>query len=192
MSLPCAPSREPPPLTPPSVSVYIVVTFVHYPGFWLPAVLLCDLPAALPRMGPFIRAKEHGWNTHTHACTLNHMTNHFSPGKNHIWIWPCPFHNRAFMQVHPLTLWAPPQSPWRSNRSSGRSSCGRRNQAPGSLFQTQSRRSRWSTAPYHPEERERGTGHGCEGERKGDLEVWEYFHEYVSTWKWIRVHLLFY
>lgn len=47
----------PPPLIPLS-SCMLVVTFVRYPGCLLPAVLLCDLTAALPRMGPFIRAKE--------------------------------------------------------------------------------------------------------------------------------------
>lgn len=42
------------------VFVYNVVTFVHYPGFWLPAALFCDLTAAFPRMGPFTWAAEHG------------------------------------------------------------------------------------------------------------------------------------
>ncbi len=50
----CAPHPAPHP----SVLMYAVVTFVCYPGCLLPAVLLCDLTAALPRMGPFIRAKE--------------------------------------------------------------------------------------------------------------------------------------
>lgn len=36
-----------------------VVTFVHYPGCWLPAALFCDLTAAFLRMGPFTWAAEH-------------------------------------------------------------------------------------------------------------------------------------
>lgn len=66
------------PLKPPCPlsSLYIVVTFVHYPGCWQPAVLLCDLTAAFPRMGPFIRPAEHreDTNTHVHKHTLNHFT----------------------------------------------------------------------------------------------------------------------
>lgn len=42
------------------VFVCNVVTFVHYPGFWLPAALFCDLTAAFLRMGPFTWAAEHG------------------------------------------------------------------------------------------------------------------------------------
>lgn len=59
-----------------------------------------------------------------------------------------------------LTLWAPPQSPWRSIHSLGRSSCERRNQGQESLFQTRSRRSLWSTALCHPEGKE-NQGKGC-------------------------------
>lgn len=69
----------PEPAHPPSL-VYIVVTFVRCPGCWLPAVLLCDLPAALRRMGQFIRAKDQGQDTlshtHVHTHTLKHMTNY--------------------------------------------------------------------------------------------------------------------
>lgn len=43
-----------------------VVTFVHYPGCWLPAALFCDLTAAFLRMGPFTWAAEHGWDTPAH------------------------------------------------------------------------------------------------------------------------------
>lgn len=67
-----SPVLLPPALPTPSVTVYIVVTFVHYPGCWLPAVLLCDLTAALPRMGPFIRSKEQEKDTCTHTCIQTH------------------------------------------------------------------------------------------------------------------------
>lgn len=100
--------------------------------------------------------------TTTHMVMRNHTLKHMlelflvAEGQTHF-PWLCRVGILQCMycmcnrRVRPLTLWALLRSPWRSIRFSGRSSCGRRNQVPGFLFQTQNRRFLWSTAPYHPE-----------------------------------------
>lgn len=164
-------STVPLPSVPPtsSFTVYIAVTFAHFPGCRPPAVLLCDLTAALPRVGSFIKAREqrnNTNNTHKHKYTTTQhkcQTPSFDPvvykelRVNRIWfclVFTCvqlcsvnAFTYTMCMSISirsvclPLTLWAPPQSPWRSIHFSGRSSYERQNQAQESLFQTQNRRS---------------------------------------------------
>lgn len=74
-----------PSAAPPSPPEYIAVTFVHYPGCWLPAVLLCDPTAALLRMGPFIRAedacKDTRAQTHTESLGEPLHSNQCKPNK---------------------------------------------------------------------------------------------------------------